>query len=132
MGKIGNLGRQIVFETSDRKILTFHGLSQKVSGRWSNHDIMKIKPKSEFHGPGLRTISFQIDLDVNFGIRPREILERMEYMIEKGRVETLVIGGKKIGKEKWKMTSMSETWDCIYSNGELARATCNITLEEYF
>lgn len=132
MGKVGNLGKQIVFETSDARILTFHGMSQKVSGRWSNHDIMKSKPKSEFHGPGLRTISFQIVLDVNFGIRPREILKRMEQMIEKGKVETLVIGGKRIGREKWKMTSMSEAWDYLYSNGELARATCSITLEEYF
>lgn len=132
MGKVGNLGREIVFETSDERILTFRRFSQKVSGRWSSHEIMKEKPKSEFHGPGLRTISFEVVLDVNFGIRPAEILGNMERMIEKGKVETLVIGGRKIGKEKWKMTSMSEAWNYIYSNGELAGATCSITLEEYF
>ena len=30
MGMIGNFGSRIVFETSDRKILTFSGLSQKI------------------------------------------------------------------------------------------------------
>ena len=45
MGMIGNFGSRIVFETSDRKILTFSGLSQKVSGKYSKHSIIGQKDR---------------------------------------------------------------------------------------
>ena len=48
MGMIGNFGSRIVFETSDRKILTFSGLSQKVSGKYSKHSIIGQKDRPEF------------------------------------------------------------------------------------
>ena len=35
MGLIGNFGSRIVFETSDRRILTFSGMTRKVSGKYS-------------------------------------------------------------------------------------------------
>lgn len=131
MAKIGNLGKQIVFKTSDKKILTFNDFKQSVSGRWAVHERIGEKPRSEFIGPGLRNISFTIVLSVSNGIKPRKTLEKIEKMIEEGTVEYLIIGGKKVGNNKWKITDMSETWDVIYSKGQLARATASITLEEY-
>ena len=131
MSKIGNLGKQIVFKTSDKKILTFNDFKQSVSGRWAVHERIGEKPRSEFIGPGLRNISFNIVLSVSNGIKPRKTLEKIEKMIEEGTVEYLIIGGKKVGYYKWKITDMSETWDVIYSKGQLARATASITLEEY-
>ena len=59
-------------------------------------------------------------------------MENMERMVERGEVEPLVIGSKKVGEGKWKMTDMSEAWNYIYSRGELVRATVDISLEEYF
>ncbi|MDU6040054.1 MAG: phage tail protein [Clostridium butyricum] len=131
MAKIGNLGKQIVFKTSDKKILTFNDFKQSISGRWAVHERIGEKPRSEFIGPGLRNISFTIVLSVSNGIKPRKTLEKIEKMIEEGTVEYLIIGGKKVGNNKWKITDMSETWDVIYSKGQLARATASITLEEY-
>lgn len=131
MSKIGNLGKQIVFKTSDKKILTFNDFKQSISGRWAVHERIGEKPRSEFIGPGLRNISFTIVLSASNGVRPRKTLEKIEKMIEEGTVEYLIIGGKKVGNNKWKITDMSETWDVIYSKGQLARATASITLEEY-
>ncbi|MGG7200769.1 phage tail protein [Clostridium butyricum] len=131
MSKIGNLGKQIVFKTSDKKILTFNDFKQSVSGRWAVHERIGEKPRSEFIGPGLRSISFTIVLSASNGVRPRKTLEKIEKMIEEGTVEYLIIGGKKVGNNKWKISDMSETWDVIYSKGQLARATASITLEEY-
>ena len=115
MGMIGNFGSRIVFETSDRKILTFSGLSQKVSGKYSKH----------------RSVSFKIMLDVNLGIRPQDIIENIEDAIEQGEVEYLVIGGKPIGKNRFYISSVSEAMDVVLSNGGIARATLSITMEEY-
>lgn len=131
MGMIGNFGSRIVFETSDRKILTFSGLSQKVSGKYSKHSIIGQKDRTEFTGPGSRSVSFKILLDVNLGIRPQDIIENIEDAIEQGEVEYLVIGGKPIGKNRFYISSVSEAMDVVLSNGGIARATLSITMEEY-
>lgn len=131
MAEIGNLGRSIVFSTSDAKILTFTDLKQTVSGRWATHERIQKKAQSEFLGADLRSITFKITLSAMHGVKPRKTLEIMEAMVENGTVEALVIGGVKVGANRWKMTSISETWDTIMNKGELSQATVSITLEEY-
>jgi hypothetical protein len=131
MGMIGNFGSRIVFETSDRKILTFSGLSQKVSGKYSKHSIIGQKDRPEFTGPGSRSVSFKILLDVNLGIRPQDIISNIEDAIEQGEVEYLVISGKPIGKNRFYISSVSEAMDVVLGNGGIARATLSITMEEY-
>lgn len=131
MSKIGSLGKNIVFSTSDKKILTFSDLKQTVAGRWTTHSRIQKKPLSEFLGADLRGITFKITLNAAHGIKPRKTMESMERMVEQGTVENFILGGKKIGKNKWKMTSISETWDTIMNKGELVKANVSITLEEY-
>jgi len=131
MAKIGNLGKTIVFSTSDKKILTFTDLKQTVSGRWATHDRIQKKAQSEFLGPGLRELTFKITLNALHGVKPRNTMDTMEKMVEKGTVENFVLGGKKIGRNKWKMTTISESWDTVMNKGELMQATVSITLEEY-
>lgn len=131
MAEIGNFGKELVFETSDQKILTFSGFNQKVSGRWSDHIIIGSKTHKEFNGPGNRKISFEMTLDATLGVKPREVMEKMEKMIESGYVDYLVIGGKMIGENRFVITDMSEKWGAIYSRGELARINLNVSMEEY-
>lgn len=131
MGAIGNFGSSIVFETSDRRILTFSGMTQKVSGKYSKHSVIGQKDRAEFTGPGNRSISFKIFLDVSLGIRPRDVIEKIEKAVESGEVEYLVIGGKLIGKNRFYISSVSEAMDVIMGRGEIVRATLNVSMEEY-
>jgi hypothetical protein len=131
MGKIGNFGKLITFEVSDKKVLTFNNFSKTVSGNWGTHERVGKKPQSEFLGPGLQQISFDIVLSANLGVKPRFVITNIEKAIEKGRVEYLVIGAKKVGSNKWKITQMSESWGVVMSKGELQRAEVSLTLEEY-
>lgn len=131
MAKIGNLGKLIVFETSDKKILNFNDFTQDVSGRWSSHNRIMRKPLSEFNGPDLRSISFVIYLNAMLGVKPSKIIKNIENAVEKGLTYKLVIGGKKIGKYKWKITNMSEKWSVVFTRGELVQAALELTLEEY-
>lgn len=131
MAKIGNFGKLIVFSVSNKKILTFEKLSQSITGKWNNHARIGNKPKSEFLGADLRSVSFTITLHAQHGVKPRKTMEAIEKAIETGRVEKLVIGGKAVGTNKWKITNMSESWDVVLSKGELAKATLSLTLEEY-
>lgn len=128
---IGTLGSKIVFEVSDQAALFFTGMTREISGRWTEHETQGIKPKPEFLGPGNQKISLPITLSAALGVRPRTVLERVEDMVETGVAEYLIIGNKPVGKNPFRLTASSETWDTIYSHGELARATMTLTLEEY-
>ncbi len=128
---VGNFGSRIVFETSDRKILTFSGMTQKISGKYAKHSVTGQKDRPEFTGPGNRSVSFKIMLDVTLGIRPREIMERIEEAVENGETEYLVIGGRPVSGNKFYISSVSEVFDVVMSHGEIARATVNISMEEY-
>lgn len=129
--KIGNLGRLITFRTSDKKIMTFTDFTKKASGKWQKHTRIGKKPLQEFTGPELGQISFTIEINALHGYKPRKTLAAIEKSIEKGIAHKFVLGGKRVGSNYWVITSVSETWDEIYSRGELVSAKAKLTLEEY-
>ncbi|MGP1434973.1 MAG: phage tail protein [Catonella sp.] len=131
MAKIGNLGKLITFQVSSKKVLTFNDMERKVSGRWVVHDVIKGKPKSEFLGAGLQEVSLSVLLLSTMGVKPRKTLERIRKATERGERFTFVIGGKPISKNKWVITETSETWDVIFSKGELVQARIELNLREY-
>lgn len=128
---IGTLGRNVVFEVSDDRVFTFSELTREVTSRWTNHEPQGVKPKPEFLGAGLQTASLTITLSANLGVRPRDVLEAIENMVENGTAETLVIGNRPVGSNPFRLTGSSEAWNTVYNRGELARATLTISLEEY-
>ena len=127
---IGTLG-PIVFEVSDKKTLTFNGMTRDVSGRWVEHEVMGVKPKPEFLGPGNQKINLPITLSAGLGVKPRKMLELVESMVESGDAEYLIINCKPVGRHPFRLTTSSETWGPMYRHGELAKASLTITLEEY-
>lgn len=131
MGEIGHFGKDLIFSTSDKKILTFGNFTQKVSARWGTHNIIGSKPHKEFNGPDSRRVTFEMTFDAIYGVKPRKMLETLEKMVENGTVDYLVIGGRKIGDNRFYISSMSETWDVVYNRGQLERATVSVTMEEY-
>lgn len=128
---IGTLGRNVVFEVSDDRVFTFSELTREVTSRWTNHEPQGVKPKPEFLGAGLQTASLTITLSTTLGVRPRDVLEAIENMVENGTAETLVIGNRPVGSNPFRLTGSSEAWNTVYNRGELARATLTISLEEY-
>ncbi len=128
---IGTLGRNVVFEVSDDRVFTFSELTREVTSRWTNHEPQGVKPKPEFLGAGLQAASLTITLSATLGVRPRDVLEAIENMVENGTAETLVIGNRPVGSNPFRLTGSSEAWNTVYNRGELARATLTISLEEY-
>lgn len=115
-----------------RKILSPSNINQEISGNWADHSIIGKKPKSEFLGPDLRSLTLQIVVDVQLGYKPHAILRKINKFVEEGKVDIFVLGTHKIGTGKWKMEKASEAFNLIYNEGQLARATIDITLGEYF
>ena len=122
MAVIGTLGKNIVFEVSDKKALLMEKLSREVKGRWSAHEAVGVKPRAEFLGADNQGLSLSIRLSANLGVKPRAVLEAVAEMVEKGAA---------VGKRPFRLVSVSESWDRIYSRGELSQASLSLSLEEY-
>ena len=89
------------------------------------------KPLVSFGGPELQKITFTVFLDAGLGVSPRDLLEEMEEMAERGTAEYLIIGQRQVGSGRWVLVKSSEAWDKILNKGELLRATAELTLQEY-
>lgn len=127
---IGFFG-DIIFETSDKRILTFQGFQRDSSARWNTHDVIGKKPTSEFIGPGLDTISFSIQLNANNGVKPRLEVEKWLEKERTGVAEILVIGNKGLGVDRWIVKSVSQMWNVVLNKGEVFSCSFDIELEEY-
>lgn len=128
---IGNWGTSIVFSVSDRKIQTFENMTRTVGSQWATHSRIGKKDQVEYLRPSLQKITFTMELNSEYGVKPRAMLDTLSALAEKGTVNTLVIGGKRVGKHKWRITDISEEWETIYNRGELARAKVSVTMQEY-
>ena len=128
---IGNWGMDVVFSVSDLRVLTTKDVNQNVGSEWATHSRIGAKDQVEYLRPKLRKLTFTIELDASFGVRPRAVLEMLEWHSELGHVFPFVIGGKRLGRHRWRMTDVSEAWETIYNRGELARAKVSVTMQEY-
>lgn len=121
----------MVFEVSADKIRTFDGFTRESSDRWAAHEVIGQKPLSEFSGPGLDKVSFTMRLDAQYGINPRVEMENLLEMSRSGQVARLVIGGKPLGVDRWKITGLLQKWKVTDNQGNLLVAELDVTLEEY-
>lgn len=127
---IGSFG-DVIFEVSANKIRTFDRFSRSSSGRWAEHEIIEGKPPLEFKGPGLDTINFTMRFDANFGVNPRGEMDKLLIMSRDGQAETLIIGGKALGVDKWVITDVRQNWQTVDNKGNVIVSTVDVALKEY-
>lgn len=127
---IGSLGT-LIFSVSDNRIFTFKNLKRELSANWSSTERIGLKPLPQFGGAKLQTLSLEITLSAWLGIKPREMLKKIEKMVEAGEANPLIIGENIVGEHEWIITKSSETWDYILNKGELVKAKVTINLQEY-
>lgn len=128
---IGNIGKTVVFETSDQRILNFTKFNRTVKGRWASHNRVGKKPKKQFLGPDSSSLTFTIELNAEHGVKPRATLKKLEKLVSSGKPQKVVIGCKAFGKNKYVVTEVSSDFQRILNAGEVAKITCEITMEEY-
>ena len=128
---IGSWGTQIIFSTNDRRVLTFQDPNQNVGSEWATHSRIGLKDQVEYLRPSLRKLTFTMELNAMHGVRPRATLDRLEACAEHGLVYPMVVGGRRVGRHRWRMTGLSEAWETVLNKGELVRAKVNVTMEEY-
>lgn len=127
---IGVLGN-VLFRVSDSRVLTIRNMKQEISASWETMDRIGLKPLTEYSGPNLQTISFEITLDASLGVKPRMMLQTLERMAEGSEAYDLVLGRRLIGKNKWVITKCSAAYDVILRGGDIYKATVSLNLQEY-
>lgn len=135
-GKIGYFGTYLIFQLkyddNDKiKGYTFENFKRELSANTENESVLGKKPKTEFLNPDLVSITFDVYFSAECGINVRKQLDNLRKCIENGCVDYLVVGGEKVGKNKFIIKSASEAWNTILSHGELVEATVSLTMEEY-
>lgn len=130
MAKIGSYG-DIVFEVSKKKTQTFNEFEREGSTRWNDHEIINLKPISEFNGPNLDEISITITLKAELGINPVKQIEKLRAMKDKGKAAPFIIGGKTISKNNWVIDRMTESHKVIDNKGNTLTAEVTLSLREY-
>lgn len=134
MAEVGYWGKDLSFDVTEDRILTFSDFNRTVTGKWTEHDVVGGKPMSEFTGAELSKVTLTIVLSVMRGLSVQTISDTISYLekaVEDGQVEYLYVGGTRIGERMMKIESMSETWDTIYKGGVLTKATLQLTFSEY-
>jgi len=130
MAKIGNWGSGIKFQTSDQKILTFTNFKRKLSVRTSKHNMVNGKPKIEFHGEDLQSITFTIELNAMLGVKPKTVEKKLINQMNEGMVAPLVIGGRSIC-QKAMLTGISSSYNVVLAKGEILSMNIDVTMTEY-
>lgn len=121
----------IIFETSDDRILTFVDMTRNTGSRWANHEVIGRKPATEFLGAGLDTLSFTIHMSGQHGTRPREEMDLWLRKARSGEANTMVVGTRRLGVDKWIVKSVSTVWNAVMNRGEVLSGNVDIELEEY-
>lgn len=129
-GQIGSLG-DVIFTVSSKLIRTIDDLTRSSAPRWTNHDVHLQKPKSQFIGPGLDTISFTIRFDARLGVEPRKEADRLINLAQKGKPVAFAIGGKKLGTYLWKLMNVEQGYTRVDNRGNVLVMDVTISLEEY-
>ncbi|GGG32994.1 hypothetical protein GCM10007425_29600 [Lysinibacillus alkalisoli] len=127
---IGAFG-DIVFSVSRETARTLKDLTRTESGRYATHDIHLKKPKLEFLGPGLSTLSFKMEFDANLGVNPRKETDSLIRMQREGRYGLFILGGRRIGMGYFVLKSVNVDYKRIDNKGNMLAASADVTLEEY-
>lgn len=127
---IGYMG-DVVFVVSDDYLLTPSNLQRSASSRWAQHDLILSKPVSQFVGPGLEEVAFDLQLIKDMGVDPQDQLKTLRKMRDTGAVFPLIIGGKPVTQNYWRIDSLSEGSNFYSASGKLIQTTVSIKLVEY-
>ena len=129
MAKIGTLG-DIVFKVSQNTVRTFEDLQIESKANYAKHTRHNKKPLLEFQYNDTDTASFSMYLSAYLGVNPMAMQNKIDKYMSKGKILTLVIGGKKYGT-KWVIKGHSKGYKRYDNKGNLLIAESKISLEEY-
>lgn len=127
---IGTFG-DLIFEGNARKVQMPRNIQVENKGRWSKAETQGKIPQSEFIGPDIQTVTFDITFSAGLGVNPDSQLKILKRMVEKGENHRLILNGRPFGKYPMAIKSASESWNVVTQKGAVYSATVSVVLETY-
>lgn len=127
---IGYMG-DVPFYASRAMLRTPTETTRSAGSRWSDHDLLLRKPVSQFVGPELETFSFSLILSSSYGLDPAKELRKLREMRDNGTVFPLIIGGRPLVQNYWRLESLSEGENYYTADGRLRQTKVSVRLKEY-
>ena len=127
---IGYFG-DIIFETSDRKILNFRDLKRTASASYSDHKRYGKKPEREFVHPNNEGVTFLMNFKAGHSVSPRKMMEKVIDTCNTGKVCSFVLGGRKVAGGRWTIDNVGADYNEVWNRGELVSASVSVTATEY-
>ena len=133
IGAIGSksLDDVIMFEVSAEKVLTFKNFVRRNRVRFAKNDTLLKKPISQYVGPELDIITFDIILDAQWGVDPKEEYDKLIDIQKDGSLVTIIIGDNVFGTYRWRIADLSIPAEPIDNTGFFIRSVVSISFEEY-
>ena len=132
IGAIGSrsLTDVILFEVSTSRVLTINNLKRNNSVRFAKSDVLLRKPVSQYIGPDLHGLSFDIILKAQFGVSPQAEFSKLMRLQDDGETLSVVLGRAAIGA-RWRIDKLGVPYERIDNRGACISSTVSISFEEY-
>lgn len=122
--------QRVVFKVSANKVRTFDDLKIDSKTNYAKHTRHLKKPLLEFQYNDADTASLTIYLSAFLGVNPKKMQNKIDKYRKKGKILTLVIGGKKYGSQ-WVITGHTKDYEKFDNQGNLLIAKSTLSLEQY-
>lgn len=128
MATTGSFGSYIFEINTDRKV-TYSDLNIDSEPAWAEHEMLNVKPRSEFLHGGKKTASLNILLSLSLGIVPEKELDGLRKMADSGEYATLMIGSR--NKGKFYISSIGEEYKNFDNLGHPVLIKAKLNLKEF-
>jgi hypothetical protein len=118
-----------MFLVSPSMVMTLEGLTTSLKLKEDSENDTSGTQPTNTRGRELRPITFKTTYLAAAGVDPRAQIESWETDI--GNANPLLIGGKRFGAAKMKLTQVATSDILLSVNGDFLKAVVSITLEEY-
>ena len=134
MGKVGSLGK-IKFYVSNTdgmpEVLSFFGMTRDASVKYEEHPVNGKKALLELVAPQPEQLKMTIVAREEFGAAPFKVQKQLRNYMHKGIACTFMLGGRRIGANKWVITNVADNYQTISVNGHVSEIKFAVTLKEY-
>lgn len=126
---LGSLG-DIPFGVSDKTYQTYSNMSWNSTANYATHALHGKTAMLELTGFDTDEISFDMYLSAYFGVKPMKLLNKLQKMMQEGRVVPLILGTDVIGK-KWVITKIGRAIKHVYKDGTMISCEVSVSLRQY-
>ncbi len=121
-----DLNMIVQFEVSDEKMMTFKNFVRSNKVRYAKHDVQCRKPVSQYIGPDLDQITYDIQLKASLGVDLRTEMNKLIALQRSGVLVAVMIGDSTMGMYRWVIKDLTNTVERFDNKGNMLEIDISI------